>query len=234
LAANPILLEISVETVEAAVAAQRGGAQRIELCADLRLGGLTPSEELMRSVRASVSLPIFAMIRPRAGNFDYSDIERLRMRLDIANAQRAGMDGIVLGMLVGGPRIDVWRTHMMVGTAAPLPVTFHRAFDEATDLDAALTDVTMARAARILTSGGANCAADGIKNIARLVAAAKKRVIIVPGGGINASNVVQIATETGAREIHSGLGSVLAYGHEDYSRFEDEVRKMATLLAGVG
>ena len=220
--------------MEAAVAAQRGGAQRIELCADLRLGGLTPSEELMRSVRASVSLPIFAMIRPRAGDFGYSDMERFQMRRDIATAKHFGMDGIVLGLMMRNARIDFERTQVMVWTAKPLPVTFHRAFDEVADPEVAVKDVIRSGAARILTSGGASSALAGIENLARLVKAAKERVIIVPGGGINASNVVQIATQTGAREIHSGLGSVLAYGHEDYPRFEDEVRKMATLLAGVG
>ena len=228
--ARPILLEISVENAAAAVAAERGGAHRIELCADLRLGGLTPSENLMRSVRESVKLPVFAMIRPRAGDFVYSDIERFRMRRDIAVAQHFGMDGIVLGLLGRGPRVDVERTQMMVLAARPLPVTFHRAFDDVADLDAALEDVIATGAARILTSGGAASAAAGVDKLARLVTAAKDRVSILPGGGVNASNVVQVARRSGAREIHSGLGSVLAYGQDDYKLFEDEVRKLAVQL----
>jgi copper homeostasis protein len=227
--ASSILLEISVESA----------AHRIELCSDLRLGGLTPSEDLMRSVRECVKLPIFAMIRPRAGDFVYSDIERFRMRRDIAVAQHFGMDGIVLGLLGrgprvmgGGPRVDAERTQMMVLAARPLPVTFHRAFDEVADLDAALKDVMRTGAARILTSGGAASAAAGVDKLAHLVTAAKERVIILPGGGVNASNVVQVARQSGAREIHSGLGSVLAYGQEDYKLFEDEVRKLAVQLEG--
>jgi len=198
------------------------------------MGGLTPSEDLMRVVRGRVRLPVFAMIRPRAGNFVYSDEERMRMRIDIAMAQRVGMDGIVLGLLARGARVDLERTRMLVLAARPLPVTFHRAFDEVADLDTALRDVIVAGAARILTSGGATSAPAGIENLARLVKAANERVIILPGGGINASNVAQIAKQSGAHEIHSGLGSVLAYGQEDYALFENEVRKLGEQLASAG
>ena len=234
--AGSTLLEISVESVGAAVAAERGGANRIELCADLRLGGLTPPEELMRAVRAAVSLPIFAMIRPRAGDFSYSDVERLQMEADIGVAQRVGMDGIVLGLAgrdlaTGQQRIDVERTRMMVWHAKPLPVTFHRAFDMVGDLEAALTDLMRVGAARVLTSGGADTALAGIESLARLVRAANERVIVIPGGGINASNVALVARQSGAREIHSGLGSVLPYGQDDYASFENEVRKLAEQLA---
>lgn len=228
--ASSILLEISVETAEAAVAAERGGAQRIELCTQLRLGGLTPGEELMRVVRGSVRGPIFAMIRPRAGDFIYSREELAQMLRDIAAAQRLGMDGIVLGVLTRNGQVDVERTRELVMAAQPLPVTFHRAFDEVADMDAALDDVIATRTARILTSGGAATAAAGIEKLARLVTAAKERVVILPGGGVNASNVVHVARQSGARELHSGLGSVLAYGQEDDKLFEVEVRKLALQL----
>ena len=231
--ANSIVLEISVETAEAAVAAEYGGAQRIELCAQLRLGGLTPNEELMRRVRATVRVPIFAMIRPRAGDFVYSPEELVRMRREIAAAQRVGMDGIVLGVLTRERQVDIERTRELVLAAQPLPVTFHRAFDDVADVDAALDQVIEAGAARILTSGGAASAPAGIEKLARLVAAAKKRIIILPGGGINASNARLVARQSGARELHSGLGSVLAYGHEDYVQFENEVRALAAQLASV-
>jgi copper homeostasis protein len=226
-----MLLEISVETAEAAIAAVRGGAQRVELCAELRVGGLTPAEGLMRRVRELARVPIFAMIRPRKGDFVYSASEFERMRSDIEFAKRAGMDGVVLGILTGEQRIDVERTQELVKSAQPLPVTFHRAFDDVADLDPALEDVIETGAARILTSGGASAAPDGIDALARLVAAAEKRIIILPGGGINASNVLHVARQTGARELHSGLGSVLAYGQEDYELFENEVRKLAARLA---
>lgn len=231
--ARPILLEISVETAEAAVAAERGGAHRIELCAQLHLGGITPADELMRRVRGAVQVPVFAMIRPRAGDFVYSPEELAQMRRDVAVAQRAGMDGIVLGVLTREHRVDVERTRQLVVAARPLPVTFHRAFDDVADLDAALGDVIETSAARILTSGGAASAPAGIENLARLVAAAKKRVIILPGGGVNPSNALQVARQSGAHELHSGLGSVLAYGHEDCVQFESEVRAIAAQLASV-
>ena len=220
-----------METAGAAVAAERGGAQRVELCTQLRLGGLTPGEELMGFVRESVRVPIFAMIRPRAGNFVYSPEELAQMLRDIAAAQRVGMGGIVLGVLTRDHQVDVERTRELVMAAQPLPVTFHRAFDDVADLDAALEEVIETGAARILTSGGAPTAPDGIEKLARLLAAAKERVIVLPGGGINASNVVHVARQSGARELHSGLGSVLAYGQEDYNLFEGEVRKLAEQLA---
>jgi copper homeostasis protein len=226
-----ILLEISVETSEAAAAAERGGARRVELCAELRVGGLTPGEELMRRARQMVRVPIFAMVRPRAGDFVYSASEFERTRTDIEMAKRARMDGIVLGILTRVRGVDVERTRELVVLARPLPVTFHRAFDDVADLDAGLEDVIETGAARILTSGGAAAAPAALDRLARLVAAAKERIIILPGGGINPSNVLQVERKTGAREIHSGLGSVLAYGQEDYKLFEDEVRKLAVQLA---
>jgi copper homeostasis protein len=226
-----ILLEISVETAEAAIAAERGGAQRIELCAQLRLGGLTPSEGLMRMARERVALPLFAMIRPRAGDFTYSAQELAQMHAEIDTAKQLGMDGIVLGLLTRDRSVDVERTRQLVKAAQPLPVTFHRAFDDAANLDAALEDVIATGARRILTSGGSLSAPAGIEKLARLVVAAKDRILILPGGGINASNAVDVARQTGARELHSGLGSVFAYGQEDYGLFESEVRKLAAQLA---
>jgi copper homeostasis protein len=231
--ASSILLEVSVETAQAAVAAERGGAQRIELCAQLNVGGLTPSENLMRMTRKSVRVPIFAMIRPRPDDFVYSQEELSQMRRDIIAVQRLGMDGIVLGILTRERHVDIDRTRELVIAAQPLPVTFHRAFDDVADVNAALGDVIETGAARILTSGGAASAPAGIEKLACLVTAAKERVIIIPGGGINASNAVHVARKSGARELHSGLGSVLAYGHEDYVQFENEVRALAAQIARV-
>jgi len=197
------------------------------------LGGLTPGDELMRLARKSVRVPIFAMIRPRAGDFVHSPEELAQMLRDIAAARRLGMDGIVLGLLTRDRQVDVEHTRELVMAAQPLPVTFHRAFDDVADMDAALEDVVATGATRILTSGGAATAPAGIDKLARLVGAAKERVIILPGGGINASNIVHVARQSGAREIHSGLGSVLAYGQEDYALFENEVRALAAQLASV-
>src|SRR5882762_6710809 len=148
------LLEISVENVEAALAAERGGANRIELCEDLSVGGVTPGADLVSAVRAEVRLAIFVMIRPRAGDFLYSGAEFAEMQRSITGAKESGMDGVVLGVLTKDLRVDVERTRELAELAKPLPVTFHRAFDEAADLRQALEEVIQTGAHRILTAGG--------------------------------------------------------------------------------
>jgi copper homeostasis protein len=227
------LLEISVESLEAALAAERGGADRIELCDHLSLGGVTPSAELVNAVHAQVRLPIFVMIRPRAGDFVYSAAEFAETKCSIVGAKETGMDGVVLGILRKDRQIDLQRTRELVELAKPLRVTFHRAFDEASDLRQALGEVIKTGAHRILTSGGARSAPEGAAVLAELVAAAGDRVVIVPGAGINAANVLQVARQTRAREFHSGLSTALPYGSGDYKTFEEEVRKLAETIARV-
>src|SRR5271168_5199384 len=151
---NPYILEISVESVEAALGAERGGAQRIEFCSNLREGGTTPSPELLRGVRERVRLPIFSMIRPRGGNFVYSDDEFAAMQSDIETAKQLRMDGIVLGLLSADGRVNVARARQLVEQARPLEATYHRAFDLCGNLREALEDVIKAGATRVLTSGG--------------------------------------------------------------------------------
>jgi copper homeostasis protein len=225
------LLEIRVETLEVALAAERGGADRIELCGDLSLGGVTPGADLVRRVRAQVRLPIFTMIRPRAGDFVYSTAEFAEMKRSIIGAKESGMDGVVLGILTKDHRVDVERTRELVELAKPLPVTYHRAFDEAADSHKALEDVIQNGAKRILTSGGAKSALEGAGVLARLVEAARDRVVIVPGAGISAANIVEVAQRTRAREFHSGLSTVLPYGSKGYKKFEEEVRHLVEAIA---
>jgi len=224
------LLEIGVETLGAALAAQSGGADRVELCGDLNIGGVTPGVELMRAVRRRVRIPIFVMIRPRGGEFVHSNAEIAEMRRSIGEAKQSRMDGLVLGVLTKGRRVDIARTRELAEFASPLPVTFHRAFDDCTDLREALEDVIRTGASRILTSGGAKSALEGATLLAELVRAAGNRITIVPGAGISASNIARVVKETGAREFHSGLGSVLPYGSPDYKEFEAEVKKLADQL----
>jgi len=240
------LLEISVDGVDKAVAAERGGADRIELCADLSVGGLTPSRELLRSVRERVHIPIYSMIRPRAGDFVCSDAEFAEMERSIAIARECGMDGVVLGILKKNRRIDMARTRRLVDLARPLPVTFHRAFDETPDSARALEEVIQTGAARILTSAGAKTALQGAAKLAALGAAARDRVsgvanplqpdriIFIPGAGITHSNIVEVAQKTGAIEFHAGLGSVLPYSSRDFAAFESEVRQLSEKLQGIG
>jgi copper homeostasis protein len=225
-----LLLEISVESLEAAVAAERGGANRIELCEALRAGGVTPNAKLMRAARASVKIPIFIMIRPRDGNFVFSGAEADQMKSEIETARVSGMDGIVLGILREDATVDVPRTRELVQFARPLPVTFHRAFDECPDLPRALEDVIETGATRILTSGGKPSAAEGAAALATLVNAARGRITILPGGGINPSNLRRVVRATRATEFHSGLGSSLPYPRNGHSQFEQQVRRLAQIL----
>jgi copper homeostasis protein len=227
------LLEISVESLEGAMAAERGGADRIELCGELSMGGITPSAALMSAARAQVHLPIFAMIRPRSGDFVYTRSEFAEMKRAILLAKEAGMHGVVLGILTQDRGVDVERTSELIEVAWPLPVTFHRAFDDAADLRRALEDVVQTRATRILTSGGAEGALAGAAVLAELVAAADDRIILVPGAGISVENAAEVLRRTRAGEIHSGLSSAMPYGSGDYAKFASEVRKLAEGLASL-
>jgi len=225
------VLEISVESVAAAAAAERGGAQRVELCSSLRLGGLTPSPGLMMEARANLQVPIFAMIRPRAGDFVYSDDEFATMRGSIHLAKQMQMDGLVMGLLRAEGQIDIDRSQDLIECASPLPVTFHRAFDECRDLQEALGDVIKTGAARLLTSGGKQTAPEALELLGDLVRIAGERFIVMPGSGLHTGNIRAVVAKTGAREYHAGLSSVVADPGKELGGFEREVRKMASALA---
>jgi len=203
--ANPVLLEICVESLDHAVAAESGGADRIELCCDLSCGGVTPSGELMRAVRRQVQIPVHGLIRPRSGDFCYSRYEFETIKRDIDVAKDIGLDGIVLGLLDPFGQVDRERTRELVQSAQPLPVTFHRAFDQCPDLSIALEAVIETGAKRILTSGGKASVIDGLDRVAHLLRRAKNRIVIMPGGGIRSVNIECILRGTGAREIHTSL-----------------------------
>jgi copper homeostasis protein len=222
----PFLLEIAVQSLETARAAERGGAHRIELCAQLDCGGTTPSAELQREVRKAVQIPIHVLIRPRDGNFVYSKDEMENMKQQIDAAKESRMNGVVLGVLNADQSIDIQRTRELVSHASPLPVTLHRAFDEIPDLLRALDNVCSTGAARILTSGGAKDAVGGAAKLRSLVQAAGDRIVVMPGGGIRADNITSVLRATGAREFHSGLGTVMDYNDQDVSKFESEVHKL--------
>lgn len=225
------LLEITVESLDTALAAERGGADRIELCTELIHGGITPSVATLRKVHEELDIPIFCIIRPRTGDFVYSEKEFVSMKRDISVARELGIEGVVLGVLRPDRSVDVERTAELVQWARPLEVTFHRAFDETPDHAQALEDVIATEATRILTTGGAATAVQGAKTVKRLVEAAGKRIVIMPGGGLDAANVVQLAAQTHAQEFHSGLGSVLPYGSSNLQRFETEIRAMKRQLS---
>ena len=200
------MLEICVESVECAVAAERGGADRIELCSDLASGGITPSAGLIEAARHHLRLPVFILIRPRSGDFVYSDYEFEIMERDIRTAKHLRMDGVVLGLLDEHARVDVSRTRKLVDLARPLPVTFHRAFDLCPNQTSGLEAVIQAGAARILTSAGHARVTDGMDTLAHLIRTAGDRIVVMPGGSVDGDNIQLILRKTGAREIHTSLG----------------------------
>jgi copper homeostasis protein len=224
------ILEISVETVEAALAAERGGAQRIELCSNLRDGGTTPSPELLRSARERLRLPIFSMIRARAGNFVYSAQEFSSMLRDIDMAKQLHADGIVLGLLNSAGEIDVERTSQLVTHASPLPVTFHRAFDQCVNLPRSLEDVIKTGATRLLSSGGKKTAPEAFETLGNLVRLAGDRITVMPGSGLHAGNICEAVQKTGAREYHAGLSTVISHPANNPETFGEKVAALAAAL----
>jgi copper homeostasis protein len=205
--AEQVRIEVCVDSVASAVAAQQGGADRIELCSDLIEGGVTPSAGLIEVVRAHISIGLQVIIRPRGGDFCYTPDEVKIMRRDIALAKELGADGVVLGLLDAEGHVDVRGTRELVELARPLNVTFHRAFDMSVDLFRALEDVCATGADRLLTSGGEQKCLQGAETIARLAQAARGRIIIMAGGGIGHRDAASIIKRTGVPEIHVGLST---------------------------
>ena len=198
-------LEICVDSLESAKAAEEGGAQRVELCSALSEGGITPSAGLMRAVQESLSIPVYAMIRPRAGDFFYTQEEIRIMCRDIEQAKAIGVDGLVLGLLHKDGRVDVDRTRELVERARPLGVTFHRAIDWAPKLEDAIEDVIATGAERVLTSGGMQTAVQAMDRIAGMVARSGSRVRVMVCGRIRRDNIAEVAQKTGATEFHASL-----------------------------
>ena len=241
-----LTLEICCDSIDSVLAAERGGAQRIELCSSLLEGGLTPSAGFIRTARANTSIGLFVMIRPRGGDFCYSDAEITAMREDILMAKSLGADGVVLGLLRQHGDVDVARTEALVKLALPLPVTFHRAFDLVADLDRSLEDAIKTGAQRILTSGGMPTAPEGLGQIRRLVESAGERIKIMAGSGISSKNAADVIAQTGVHEIHASakarVASPMRYqkdvpmgskGNDEYTRLvasEEEVRALAGVL----
>ena len=208
-----------MHTIDDAAAAARAGSDRLELCVDLESGGITPPESLIAAVRERVAIPVFVMVRPRAGDFVYDDDEFTTALRQAAAARTRGAHGIVTGVLRRDGFIDVERTRLLVQAAGDLPVTFHRAFDAVPHQPAtALEDIITAGIQRVLTSGAAATALEGAGRLASLVRQAGDRITVLAGGGVRADNVRQVIARSGVTEIHA--------------RFENEAatRALADLL----
>lgn len=195
-------LEICVDNIESASDAQNAGADRVELCDNLIEGGTTPGYGTIVSARNNLNIGLNVLIRPRGGDFLYTDLEYDIMRRDIDICGECSVDGIVLGILRPGGEIDVERTAKLIEFAHPMSATFHRAFDMCSDPVQGLEDVIASGADRLLTSGQKNKAHEGVELISQLVGQAGDRIIIMPGSGINESNIAWIARVTGAKEFH--------------------------------
>jgi copper homeostasis protein len=220
-----ITLEVVVDSLESAVAALNGGADRLEVCANLAEGGLFPSAGLIRDIRERVSIPVHVMIRPRRGNFVYSDPEFGVMKDQVFIGRESGADGVVFGMLDTNGDID-GRTRELVAVSAPLSVTFHRAFDEARKPRKALEAVIASGAHRLLTSGQKPTAWEGRELIGELAEQAGKFPIIA-GAGVNQTNAKELLRVTGVREIHLARGVQNDKGVVDAQRVREIVRLLS-------
>lgn len=195
-------LEICLDSVESALNAQKGGADRVELCANLLEGGTSPSYGMIKKVRQAIDIALAVMIRPRGGDFCYSDLEFAVMKEDILIAKNLGADCVVFGILLPNGDIDIKRTSELVELACPMQVTFHRAFDVAKDPLKALEDIISSGADRLLTSGQEAKAIDGKDLIRDLVSQAQNRIAIMAGSGVNPENRDELLTYCGVRELH--------------------------------
>lgn len=231
---NPSMLEVACFSVESAIIAAENGASRIELCENQEAGGTTPPQEWLTQVKARVSVPVFVMIRPRGGDFEYSDLEFANMQAEL-EAFRPQADGFVFGILDHDKKVDKTRTAELVRLAHPLPCTFHRAFDVTQDPFAALEDVISSGCKAILSSGGRASALEGMEVLSELVKESRGRITIIPGGGVRASNFARIRSITGATVMHSSCLPSTACpksdaGLPDVGEVKEMVRIMETLL----
>ncbi|MBN1297939.1 copper homeostasis protein CutC, partial [bacterium] len=201
-AVSPILIEACVTSVPCAIGACQAGARRVELCDNLYAGGTTPGPGSIQAARAHLEIDLHVMIRPRGGDFLYSTLEFEIMKSEIQFCRDHHVDGIVFGILRSDGTVDIDRCAELIGLAGTMSTTFHRAFDMTRDPFAALNDLIALGIHRILTSGQRPSAREGIDLIADLVQAAGRRIIIMPGVGIDPFNAAHIMKQSGAREFH--------------------------------
>ena len=197
-----MIYEICVDSIEGVAAAKAAGAHRVELCADLLEGGITPSRGMIRRARTIEGIRLHVIIRPRGGDFLFDDDEFAVMEADIDAAKAEGADGVVIGLLKADATIDVPRTRHLIERARPMAITFHRAFDMTADPFGALETLIQLGVDRILTSGQEETVLEGLPLLAELIRRAGDRIIIMPGGGITARNVERIVAGMQPKEMH--------------------------------
>lgn len=195
-------VEVAVDSVASAAMAEAAGADRLELCQCLELGGFTPSPGLFEAVRATVSIPVFVMVRSQGGGFQYSPSDVDVMVRDVARVCGAGAAGVVVGALTGGRGVDLEATAAMVTAAGAVPVTFHRAIDQTADPLRSIEQLIDLGVQRVLASGGPTTAYAGRAGLAAMVRQAAGRLVVLAGGGVRAEHVVELVRETGVREVH--------------------------------
>jgi copper homeostasis protein len=203
------MLEVAVFNIESAIQAQAAGANRLELCENPNEGGTTPSYGTLCVVAKTISIPVFPIIRPRGGDFLYTEAEFDVMKNDIHICKELGFDGVVIGLLLPDGSIDTTRTKELVDFAAHMAVTFHRAFDRCNDPVKGLHDIIATGCKRILTSGQVPSAPNALELIQTLVKEAGDQIIIMPGSGVRGNNIATIKLETKAKEFHSSARKVV-------------------------
>jgi copper homeostasis protein len=239
-----MVLEICAFNLPAALAAQRAGADRIELCAGPEEGGVTPSAGLIRMARVALRVPLYPIIRPREGDFLYSEEEFQVMLRDVEICKEIGCDGVVIGILLADGSVDQSRCARLVEAAYPMGVTFHRAFDRAANPFVTLEAIIRIGCERILTSGQRPVAMEGAELLRELIREADERIVIMPGSGVRASNIAELAATTGAVEFHtsarvawpSAMEFVSGAMQDDSSMVmasEEEIRRIKEELASL-
>lgn len=241
-----MLTEICAASIQSALNAEKGGAQRIELCAELAVGGITPSYGMIKEVISRLSIPVFVLIRPRSGDFNYSENEFEIMKTDIEMCKELGCAGIVSGILKADSTVDVERTADLIELSRPLEFTFHRAFDRVVNPFETVNVLMKLGADRILTSGQENDAVKGLDLLIQLKNNIDDRLTILPGGGIRPDNVL-LFKENGFTEIHASASSPVNKGKPEKilmnsAKFFDEnirydsdlvkIRKIVEAVAG--
>jgi copper homeostasis protein len=203
------MLEIAVFNIESAMMAQAAGANRLELCENPNEGGTTPSYGTLSVVAKNISIPVFPIIRPRGGDFLYTDAEFDVMKNDITVCKELGFAGVVIGLLLPDGSVDIERTKILVALAAPMAVTFHRAFDRCNNPIKGLHDIIETGCKRILTSGQVPSAPNALDLLQTLVKEAGDQIIIMPGSGVRGNNISNIKQVTKAKEFHSSARKVV-------------------------